>query len=175
MNLLLAMRRGRPYHCAMILRALCSLAIVAFFAGCPMADQKPNKAKGKVPGKTEKPKVPTRDESGDVAFQAFSGRLRMAVEKRDVPTLSSMMAPDFGYRWDHAPEGETPFDFWDKNNLWGELASVLKERWVPHEGFMVVPPQFALSESYRGYRAGLRMIGGSWKLAYFVPAPPPEP
>ena len=90
-----------------------------------MADKKPNKAKGKVPSKTEKPKTPTRDESGDVAFQAFSGRLRTAVQKRDVPTLSSMMAPDFGYRWDNAPEGETPFEFWDKNNLWGDLASVL--------------------------------------------------
>ena len=139
-----------------------------------MTDKKPVKAKGKEQGKPEKPKAPTRDESGDVAFQGFSGRLRMAVQKRDIPTLSSMMTPDFGYRWDNAPEGETPFDFWDQNNLWGELASLLKQQWVPHDGFMVVPPQFAMNESYRGYRAGVRMIGGSWKLAYFVPAPPPE-
>lgn len=140
-----------------------------------MADKKPNKGKGKDTAKSEKPKVPTRDESGDVAFQAFTGRLRTAVLKRDVPMLSSMMAPDFGYRWDAAPEGETPFEFWDRNNLWGELASVLKERWVSHEGFMVVPPQFGMSGDYRGYRAGLRMVAGSWKLAYFVPAPPLEP
>lgn len=139
-----------------------------------MADKKPSKAKGKDRNPTEKPKTPTKDESADVAFQGFTGRLRTAVQKRDTVMLTSMMAPDFGYRWDASPEGETPFSFWDKNNLWGELASLLKEQWVPHEGFMVVPPQFAMSEDYRGYRAGVKMFGGSWKLAYFVPPPPVE-
>ena len=156
----------------MILRAFSSLLVVALFAGCPMSDKKPNKGKGKDRPQTDKPRIPTRDESGDVAFQSFTGRLHTAVQKRDLPMLTSMMAPDFGYRWDNPPEGETAFIFWDKNNLWGELASLLKEHWVPYDGFMVVPPQFALSPDFRGYRAGLKMINGSWKLSYFVPPPP---
>ena len=158
----------------MILRALSALLIVTLFAGCPMSDKKPIKGKGKNSQQKDKPPIPTKDESADVAFQAFAGRLRVAVQTRDIPMLSSMMAPDFGYRWDTAPEGETPFSFWDQNNLWGELASLLKERWVPYDGFMVVPPQFAMSPDYRGYRAGLKMFNGSWKLAYFVPPPPAE-
>jgi len=156
----------------MILRALCVLFAVTLLAGCPKSDTKPNKGKGKKDGMK---KEPTADESGDVAFQAFVGRLRKAVEKRDVPVLAPMMAPNFGYRWDNGPEGETPFAYWDANNLWGELGSLMKENWVPHNGFMVVPAQFAGSEDYRGYRAGLTMIDGSWRFAYFVPAPPATP
>jgi len=126
----------------MILRPLSALFVVALLTGCPMSDKKSEAAKAKDPNAAKKP---TRDESHDVAFQGFVGRLRTAVQSRDVAVLSSMMAPDFGYRWDAPGEGETPFSFWDKNNLWGELASLLKDHWVPHDGFMVVPPQFAVN------------------------------
>ena len=156
----------------MILRSLSIFIAVMLCAGCPMSDKKPNKGKGKGANQTEQPPVPTKDESGDVAFQAFVGRLRMAVQTRDVPVLASMMAKDFGYRWDAPPAGETPFAYWDANNLWGELAGLMKENWVPYDGFMVVPPQLATSPDFRGYRAGLKMENGSWRFAYFVPPPP---
>lgn len=158
----------------MILRTISAVLTVMLITGCPMSDKKPSKGKGKGkdPYHTDKPPVPTTDESGDVAFQAFAGRLRTAVGKRDLAELVPMMAADFGYRWDAAPEGETPFAYWDRNNLWGELASLLKENWVPYDGFMVVPPQFAVSPEFGGYRAGLKMVNGSWKFAYFVPPPP---
>ena len=113
-----------------------------------------------------------RNTAGDPAFQAFVGRLRLAVEKRDTQMLSSMMAPDFGYRWDPPPPGETPFDYWTQNNLWPELASVLKERFLPQDLYMKAPPQAVNDPNYPGYRAGMRVIGGSWKFAYFVPAEP---
>ena len=151
----------------MILRAVVSILAVCVLAACPKSDTKANT--GKKP-----PHVPTKDESGDVGFQAFVGRLRIAVEKHDREVLASMMTRDFGYRWDDGPAGESPFAYWDQRNLWGELAAVLKERFVPHNGFMVAPPQFAASEEYTGYRAGLKMVEGSWRFAYFVPPPPRE-
>ena len=114
-----------------------------------------------------------KDQNGDTSFQAFLGRLRKAVETKDRVVLASMMAPDFGYRWDRGPEGETPFAYWDRNKLWGTLAALMRENWGPHEGFMVVQPQFAQSDSYPGYRAGLTMVNGSWRFAYFVGAPAP--
>jgi len=163
----------RPFYLrAMILRALLVVFTVTFLVGCPKSEPKPGKAKGRNPAEAQKP---TKDESGDAAFQAFLGRLRKAVATRDVPTLASMMAPDFGYRWDDAPQGETPFAYWDSKNLWGELAALMKEKWVPHNGFMVVPAQFAANEEYRGYRAGLTMVNGSWRFAYFVSAPAANP
>ena len=47
--------------------------------------------------------------------------------------------------------------------------SVLAQRFVPKENYMVAPPQFATDPQYTGYRAGIeRMVNGSWKFAYFV-------
>lgn len=165
----MAAGRFAPYERSMILRTLCVLFSVMLLAGCPKSEKKPDKAQGRKPGDEQ-----TKEAGGDAAFQGFVGRLRKAVEKRDVPAMASMMSPDFGYRWDAGPQGETPFAYWDANNLWGELAALMRERWVPHGGFMVVPAAFAESEDYRGYRAGLTMVNGSWRFAYFVAAPPQQ-
>lgn len=165
MILLLAAGAEPLYLRGMIFRTLVLLVAIMTLAGCPTADKKSKTAAAA--------KQKMKDQSGDASFQAFVGRLRKAVEMRDKATLASMLAPDFGYRWDNGPAGETPFAFWDRNRLWGELATVLSTRWTPHEGFMVAPPQFAANENYPGYRAGLTLVNGSWRFAYFVPAPPP--
>ena len=154
-----------PLSAGMFLRAVAVVLSVLFLAGCPQDRKDPKKAQGK--------KETMKDQNGDTSFQAFLGRLRKAVETRDKVGIASMLAPDFGYRWDKGPEGETPFAYWDRHKLWGTLASVMRERWTPHEGFMVAPPQFAENESYPGYRAGLTMVNGSWRFAYFVGAPGP--
>jgi hypothetical protein len=114
----------------------------------------------------------TKDQSSDVSFQGFVGNLKIAAQRHDREMLATMMAPNFGYRWDDAPPGEDPFSYWDKNNLWPELVSLLKDNWVPYEGYMVVPPQLSIDQEYRGYRAGVQQVNGSWKFAYFVSAPP---
>jgi hypothetical protein len=145
--------------------ALTALLAIALLAGCADKDEKKDKTKGK---------DPTKDQSQDTTFQSFTGRLRTAVAKRDVQMLSSLMAPGFGYRWDAGPPGETAFSYWDQHQLWGELSNLLKTRWVPYESFMVVPPELAENDNYHGYRAGVRMVNGSWRFAYFVPAPPLE-
>ncbi len=157
----------------MKLRMLSALLVTTLLAGCPADQKKPAKAKGDK-FSTQKPPVPTKDQSDDVTFQSFVGRLRIAVEKHDAPTLASVMSENFGYRWDAGPEGEDVFAFWDRNNLWGELASLVRENWVPYDGFMVVPPQLAADPQYGGYRAGVQMVNGSWRFAYFVPPPPEE-
>lgn len=108
------------------------------------------------------------DASSDVTYQAFLGRLRKAVEKHDVQEIAAMMTSDFGYRLDPPGEGEGVFQYWDEKGLWPELQSILNERFAPKGNFMVAPPQFALDPDYHGYRAGITMVNGSWKFAYFV-------
>lgn len=156
---------GRTHVTVMRFRLLAALLVLSLSTGC-LPDKK---------DKTKKPKDTTKDESKDVAFQSFTGRLLVAVERRDKAMLSSLMAPDFGYRWDTPPAGEDVFMYWDRNNLWGQLSQLMRTQWVPHGGFMVVPPQLAADDNYAGFRAGLRMINGSWRFCYFVPAPPAEP
>lgn len=147
----------------MILRLItCALLLVAF-AGCWEAPYKK---------KDDEEKKPMQDQAGDQSFQAFLGRLKIAVAKRDVNTLSTMMTSDFGYRWDDAPPGENAFLYWDQHNLWGELAQLLQQKFGPHERYMVAPKQAIDDPTYTGYRVGARAVRGSWKLAYFVP---PEP
>lgn len=125
--------------------------------------------------KEKEPPVPTiKDQSKDTAFQSFLGRLRTAVAKRDAEMIASMMVADFGYKWETPGPDENVFQYWDENNLWGELALVVNDRWVPHESFMVAPAQFAMDPAgYSGYRAGVRQVQGSWKFVYFVPGEVP--
>ena len=115
-------------------------------------------------------KQPLKNQAGDQNFQAFVGRLRIAVAKRDHATLAGMMTGDFGYRWDTPPPGESIFQYWDLHDLWPVLEGILREKFVPSDLYMVAPPQVVLDPNYSGYRAGIRTVGGSWKFAYFVPA-----
>ncbi len=149
---------------------LASVLAVALFAGCPATDKKSAKAMGK----KQEGMLPGRSLASDVSFQSFVGLLRTAAAKRDMETLASMMTPDFGYRWDAAPEGETPFQYWDENQLWPELNALLSAQWTESEGYMVVPPQFASDENFDGYRAGISMVNGAWRFVYFVPTPPKQ-
>jgi hypothetical protein len=142
----------------MTLRLLFTIACAAALSGCETPYKKADEAD----------RQPLKHQAHDTSFQAFVGRLRIAVQKKDQQTLASMMAPDFGWRWDAPPPGETPFAYWDQNNLWRELGSILKEPFVPNGDYLVAPAQVVTDPEYRGFRAGVRMVGGSWKLAYFV-------
>jgi hypothetical protein len=136
------------------------------FTGCQTPEQK--KEKERKAALKKKAKADLR-EGQDVDFQAFVGRLRKAVAKRDIETLKSMMTEDFGYKLDPALSGAGVFQYWDQENLWPELDGILAERFVKKGAFMVSPPQFAdPSLNYDGYRAGVTRIRGSWKFAYFV-------
>lgn len=136
-------------------------------SGCQTPSQK-DKARKETLKKKAKAEL-RGEESSDVDFQAFIGRLRKAAAAHDVNTLTEMMTPDFGYKFDPKLEGAGVFKYWDENNLWPELEGILSEKFVKKGQFMVAPPQFAdESLNYDGYRAGIRRVNGSWKFAYFI-------
>jgi hypothetical protein len=148
-----------------LLTSLLALAFV--FAGCQTPQQK--KEKLKQAELKKKAKADLREESTDVDFQAFLGRLRKAIAKRDMETLKSMMTEDFGYKLEPPMSGPGVFQYWEQENLWPELDGILSERFVKKGAFMVSPPQFAdPSLNYDGYRIGITRVRGSWKFAYFV-------
>ncbi|MEY2487451.1 MAG: hypothetical protein QOH39_3099 [Verrucomicrobiota bacterium] len=146
-------------------RSICLLtALIIACSGCQSLFKKKKDAVKK------RAKAELRDESSDVDFQAFLGRLRKAVASRDMNTIASMMTKNFGYKLNPPAEGDGVFKYWDEENLWPELEGILSEKFVKGDGdFMVAPPQFAdKSLNYDGYRAGIRRVNGSWKFAYFV-------
>ena len=141
--------------------------------GCPKT---PDEDQTKKPAVTATPKPMVnklKDQSGDIAFQSFINRLRQVIAAHDVDTLAGMMTTDFGYVLEPPQEGAGVFKYWDENNLWPELQMTVKERFVPFGDdahvYMVAPAEFAASAtSYTGYRAGVQLVNGSWKFAYFV-------
>src|SRR3981081_4744039 len=139
------------------------LLLAIGLSGCQTPSQKEKEKKAALKKKT---KAELREESRDVDFQAFVGRLRKAVEAHDVNTLAEMMPPEFGYSLNPEKSGEGVFKYWDEQNLWPELDGILSEKFVKKGGYMVAPPQFANeSLSYDGYRAGIRRVNGRWKFA----------
>ena len=142
------------------------LVLAVALAGCKTPSEK---EKVKQAALKKKAKANLREESNDIDFQAFVGRLRKAVASHDTETLKSMMTDDFGYKLEPALSGQGVFQYWDDQGLWPELDGILSEKFVKKGGFMVAPPQFAdASLNYDGYRVGIIRVRGSWKFAYFV-------
>jgi len=138
------------------------VALAFTITGCDSLKKKPKEADKTTP-RNDMP-----DQSGDMAFQAFLGRLNRAVAAHDLQTIASMMTTNFGYRLDPPGEGDGVFQYWDQNNIWPYLQNVLNQRFVPKNNFMVAPAQFASNPQYNDYRAGMLLMNGSWKFAYFV-------
>ena len=150
------------------------LVLAVALTGCKSPERREKEKQAALTKKTAKAKL--REESTDIDFQAFIGRLRKAVASRDIATLKSMMTQDFGYKLDPRMEGlesrpDAPgvFKYWDEQGLWPELDGIISEKFAKKGDYMVAPPQFVdESLNYDGYRAGIRRVNGSWKFAYFV-------
>ena len=145
---------SRPFIC---------LALTLLLAGCETPEAKKKKEAAKKP-------QPLAKQAEDPAFMAFLGRLRTAVANKDHAALTSMMTADFGYRWDTPPVGDNVFTYWDLNESWPVLGKLLREKFVAHGNYMVAPSSVATDPAFQGFRVGIRMLNGSWKFAYFVPA-----
>ncbi|MDP9291420.1 MAG: hypothetical protein M3O82_03525 [Verrucomicrobiota bacterium] len=141
---------------------LFSLAVVILLPACSSM-QKSKEAQKKI----ERAQEDAR-RTQDVSFQGFLGRLRKAVAKRDTQMLSTMITPNFGYRLEPLGEGPGAFQYWTENGIWPELEMVLREPFLPNGNYMVAPSQFVSDPEYRGYRAGMALVNGSWRFAYFV-------
>lgn len=151
--------KNRPLVC------LCS----ALLLGVTACKTTPAKEEPTVAATGKKPSLAIPDQSADVTFQSFLSRLRQAAAGHDVNTLAELMTTDFGYRMEPPLEGAGVFTYWDENNVWPELSLILHEKFVPKENYMVAPKEFVVDEAhYNGYRAGIQLINGSWKFAYFV-------
>ena len=162
-------RRREPETPVAMRKLTFLLLCTIMFSGCAAFPQKKKKS---TPADVRKEEAKL-EESTDVDFQAFIGRLRKAVQARDFNAIASMMTSDFAYAMGGTPEtdkkGEGVFKYWDENGLWPELEGILSEKFVKKEDFMVAPPQFANpAVEYDGYRVGIRRVNGSWKFVYFV-------
>jgi hypothetical protein len=158
----LALPGGEPsIHRPMRSRIWLCLTLAATLSGCFFQPYKKQDTEDR---------KPLKNVAGDTNFQAFVGRLRIAVRKKDVPMIASMMTADFGYTWDESAQPSAQiFAYWDENHLWPVLAELLEKRFVPQELYMVSPPEMVSDPNYVGPRCGLRLVGGSWKFAYFLP------
>ncbi len=152
----------------MIFRTALCLLLALGLAGCESPYKKSDK-------KREEAK---QDQNKDTSFQAFTGRLKIAVRNRDTAVLASMMAPNFGFRWDRPESAQTDpaevFKYWTAENLWPELNAILQQGFAPNDTNMTAPPAAVKDANYRGYRAGIRTYQGSWRFSYFLSAPPAD-
>ena len=146
------------------------LLLAVALSGCKSTGKR---GKDKKSATEKKEKAKPLEESTDVDFQAFVGRLRKAVQSHDLETIAGMMTTDFAFVMGSTSEqdrkGDGVFKYWDENGLWPEIEGIMSEKFVKKGDFMVAPPQFANPTiEYDGYRAGIRRVNGSWKFAYFV-------
>ena len=154
----------------MILRLLLSVVLACSLASCASPQKKKD-----AEAKAKAQQTDMEDAGGDPDFLAFVGRLRKAVAMHDVDTIAPMMTANFGYRLDDPNgEGAGVFQYWDQQNIWPQLQTVLNQHFVPKGNFMVGPPAFALDPNFHGYRAGIASVDGAWKFAYFVTDSPPQ-
>ena len=149
----------------MKIRTLIAVAALLPLVGCKTTEEKKTVETAETRNDMENP-------SKDVSYQSFIGRLRKAVAARDTQVVASMMTSNFGYllvpEGGYSGEGPGVFQYWDEKGLWDELELILRSQFVPKGNFMVAPAEFATEAGYRGYRAGITQVNGSWRFAYFV-------
>lgn len=145
------------------------LSVALAFSGCGLFKKK-KREEGAAPAKKE---AAAQEGVAESDFEAFVGRLRQAVQARDMQTVAQMMTTDFAYVMGTTEtedrKGDGVFQYWDENGLWPELEGILSEKFVKKGEYMVAPPQFANPAiQYDGYRVGIKRVGASWKFVYFV-------
>lgn len=162
------MKPFRPFFCSLLLGSL------LLGNACKTTPEKERTETGNLQPNKKADQLRSTARNSDVSFQAFVSRLRQAAKAHDTAEMANMMTTDFGYHINPDLEGEGVFAYWDENNVWPELNLVLGETFVVNKvpnqkEYMVAPAEFVVDPgNYPGYRAGITLINGSWKFAYFV-------
>lgn len=107
------------------------------------------------------------------ALDSANLRLMEASITKDQAVVQALLAPDFTWREDEAPLQETPFEFWNRHNLWVPLNKLLNQKTFD-QGAMKIAPREAKSASYKGPRLAWRKVGDEWRLAYFYAGSAPQ-
>lgn len=154
---------------------LLAATLLAAAVACKTPPEKTTAEKATTASAKKPPtKLVSTARNDDVGFQSFVSRLRQAVHTHDANEIAGMMTTTFGYQLEPPLEGPGVFAYWDEHNLWSELELVLSEQFLVNnvgskEEYMVAPAEFVTNpEHYTGYRAGIQLVNGSWKFAYFV-------
>ena len=147
------------------------LLLAVALTGCKSPAKKPKDKKEAAQAKKD---AQTTEDSADVDFQAFVGRLRQAVEARDMNTIAAhddarILPTPWAARRRRIKRATAFFSIGTRRGCGRSWPGILSEKFVKKEDFMVAPPQFAdPAVAYDGYRAGIRRVSGSWKFVYFV-------
>lgn len=98
-------------------------------------------------------------------------QVEQAANERDVGRLRPLMADEFTYSFGDSPSADTAIAMWQADpNLLGELGKALAAGCAQDrkDGQVVCPAAFLTDQSFAGYRAGFRNLGGAWKMVFFV-------
>jgi hypothetical protein len=100
-------------------------------------------------------------------FQETRIRLREAVITRDPSSFADASSADFSWRSGVPPEGETAFEYWDRNGGWLVLDRLLKSPFS-RVGEDLVAPVEAMGSGYQGPKLVLKKVGKEWLMTSFT-------
>jgi len=97
--------------------------------------------------------------------------VEQAASQRDVGKLRPLMADEFTYSFGDSPSADTAIVMWQADpNLLAELGKALAAGCAQDrkDAQVVCPAAYLTDQSFTGYRAGFRNLGGAWKMVFFV-------
>jgi hypothetical protein len=97
--------------------------------------------------------------------------VQRAAETRDARALRPFLADDVTYNLGQAPSADTAVVVWQADTtVLAELDKALSAGCALDQAKqqIVCPATYIKDPSFTGYRAGFQMVGGQWKMIFFV-------
>lgn len=149
--------------------AVLSLAVLLSFGACSeLSSLRPAGARSSGASRGERGPVDGRFHPAEGGLDEVRIQLLEAVITRDREAISRLLTPDFLWREDESPLEESPFSFWDRHQLWGELQKLIGAK-VAKVELIRIAPREAMNPNYLGGRLAWRQVGGEWRLASYFP------
>jgi hypothetical protein len=98
-------------------------------------------------------------------------RVHRAAVDRNPEALRTSMIDEFSWSGGSAPSADVAIAMWQADStLLGELAKVLEAgcRIDDSRTLVTCPPAYTEEPSYRGYRAGFKVVDGRWRMTFFM-------